>query len=306
MTALEEDSLAVAALGRQHNSDKPSMPAFSFGTGQRDVASKKVFISAKHERCKAVGVSPGPVYAVPSTVGDAPSFGFGSDEQRKHAKAKYPDSSVDLMCATVDTQRVKFHGTKGVHFGTEGRMNNANADIIRVHPTINMGKESPGALEYTPDESKLQSAVPEYSFGPKTSKIGESKPVSRLHLPITGVPRHVGPGSHQQPASMGTQPQSARSSAPSWGFGCAERAMDRKDGKQLLDSAPAFSSLGKQVVSSARSAPQCGFGTSTRDHSARTHLVFSAVDLGPAKTMQKANYHCELPPRERKIAKAGM
>eukprot|EP00929_Paragymnodinium_shiwhaense_P034795 TRINITY_DN18890_c0_g1_i1.p1 TRINITY_DN18890_c0_g1~~TRINITY_DN18890_c0_g1_i1.p1 ORF type:complete len:309 (+),score=54.97 TRINITY_DN18890_c0_g1_i1:116-1042(+) len=308
MAALQDDSFAVAALGRQQDSSKPSQPAYSFGTGQRDVARNKVYMSVKHDKKKAILNSPGPVYSVPSTVGDAPRFGFGTDDQRKHDKAKYPDSSVDLTGATVDSQKVKFPTTPRVHFGTESRMNTKNAEILRAHPGLGLGMESPGALEYSPDETKITGVAPQYSFGPKAGVESQGqKPCVRLTLPLTSVPRHVGPGSHQQPSALGEQPTSARPSAPSWGFGSASKDSARKNAdRRLLDSDPHFSSLGKQVVSSARSAPQCGFGTSTREHTARTQLMISAGDVGPIAKMEKLKFHCELPPPQKHIPKPGI
>lgn len=62
------------------------------------------------------GVSPGPHYDPNELFGDAPMFGFGTDEQRKPmAVAKYPDSSVDMTCATVDSQPFKYKSTKSAH-----------------------------------------------------------------------------------------------------------------------------------------------------------------------------------------------
>uniref|UniRef100_A0A7S1W0I8 Uncharacterized protein n=1 Tax=Alexandrium catenella TaxID=2925 RepID=A0A7S1W0I8_ALECA len=288
------------------NSQKERMPAFSFGTASRELSAKKVFISKKHERAKAPMNSPGPVYNPPSYIGAASKYSFGTDEQRSHRKAKYPDSSVDLTCATVDSQGVKFRSTKGVHFGTEGRLSHKNAEIIRVHPTSALGMESPGALEYSPDEKKVADKPPEYSFGPASPPQTTGKVVPRIPLPPTGTPRTLGPGSHALPSGMGAQLNSARSNAPSWGFGSARRTAPSPDGRQLLDTAPDLSSLGKQVVSSARSAPQHGFGSATREHVGRTTLVQTRADRGPRAQMPKPNFHLDLPPPARSVAKPGM
>lgn len=306
MAALQEDSFAVPAIGRQQASAKPSMPSFSFGTGSRDVARVKVYLSAKHEKHKSVINSPGPVYSVPSSVGATESYSFGSADQRVHGKAKYPDSSVDLTGATVDSQKTKFPSTPRVHFGTESRMNAKNAEIFRVHPGLGLGTESPGALEYSPDESKITKVPPAYSFGPKASSDVDSKPTSRLQLPLTSTPRHVGPGSHMQPSAIGEQPNSARPSAPSWGFGSSTRDAMTKKNTQLLETDNNFTALGKQVVSNARSAPQCGFGTSTREHTARTQIVMSAADAGPVAKMEKPRFHCDLPPPQKIIPRPGL
>eukprot|EP00928_Gymnodinium_smaydae_P015639 TRINITY_DN15797_c0_g1_i1.p1 TRINITY_DN15797_c0_g1~~TRINITY_DN15797_c0_g1_i1.p1 ORF type:complete len:353 (-),score=52.16 TRINITY_DN15797_c0_g1_i1:88-1008(-) len=304
---VDEDSFAVSSLGLQYNSNKSTQPAHTFGTGQRD-ALKKTFVSKKHEKRQVANTSPGPVYHLPSTVGDAPRFGFGT-EQRKGTQAKYPDSSVDLMCATVDSQKVKFNNPARIHFGTESRLHSKNAEIVRVHPTSALGVESPGALEYTPDENKVRPNAPEYSFGKKVEKIPENQPVARLQLPLSGVPRHVGPGSHRKPDGLGAQPQSARPSAPSWSFGTGDRDMKPKEVcKEYMESKSAdLSSMGRQVVSGSKTAPRCGFGTSTRDHRARVHLAVVGIDRGPAANMEPVRFHQELPhPMSARIPKTGM
>lgn len=306
MAATVDDSFTVSSMGRQHDSKKESMPGYSMGTGNREVCRLKVYHSPKHEKAKGGLNSPGPVYSVPSTVGDAPRFGFGS-EQRKHPKAKYPDSSVDLTCSTVDSQVVKFHSTKGVHFGTESRLNSRNAEIIRVHPGSALGMESPGALEYSPEETLTTKLPPEYSFGPKRQTDNTGEKTTRLTLPLTSTPRQVGPGSNMQPSAMGPQPCSARGSAPSWGFGNAQRSSSvPRERRHLTDTSVDLSSLGQQVVSSARSAPKFGFGTSTREHTARTQLITTELDKGPTARLPAQRFHIDLPKPERSLPRHGL
>jgi len=286
---------------------KENAPSYSFGTAVREVSAKKVFISKRHEAKKAPITSPGPVYSPPSHVGAGPKYGFGTEEQRKHPKAKYPDSSVDLTCANVDSQKVKFHRTKGMHFGTETKMSSKNAEIIRVHPASALGAESPGCLEYSPRDEKVANKPPEYSFGPTAPPQSTGKVAPRIPLPLTSSPRTLGPGSHSLPTSMGVQPHSARSTAPSWGFGSANRRGPSQEPRQLLDASPDLSSLGRQVVSSARSAPQHGFGSATREHVGRTTLIQTSADKGPRANMPKPNYHLDLPPPPmRPIPKPGV
>lgn len=305
MTEMQADSFDVPAIGWQNNSQKETLPSYSFGTGVR-TAANKVYMSKTHEKRKAISNSPGPVYGVPSSVGQGPRFGFGTEEQRYHPKAQYPDSSVDLTCAIVDTQAVKFHGTKAVHFGTETRMNHANAEPLQHNTTSMLCSQSPAAFDYEPDDSLVTKQQEKYSFGPKEAKLGEKCP-PRLQLPLTGTPRHVGPGSHMQPGGCGSQPSSARKSAPSWSFGGKRTSSaGRSRMNNLIDPSPELSSLGKQVVSNQRSAPSCGFGTSTRDHSARTFLVVTNDDRGPAATMAKPVFHLEMPAPAKNIARPGM
>mmetsp|Transcript_76765 Transcript_76765/g.201969 ORF Transcript_76765/g.201969 Transcript_76765/m.201969 type:complete len:108 (-) Transcript_76765:79-402(-) len=107
---------------------------------------------------------------------------------------------------------------------------------------------------------------------------------------------------------MGAQPQSARSSAPSYSFGSSPRMADLKKGGQLFDISPDLSSLGKQVVSTHKTMPKCTFGDATRDKVARSQIVMCLADRGPAAMLPKPNFHCELPrpPPGRLPAKPGM
>mmetsp|Transcript_103353 Transcript_103353/g.267319 ORF Transcript_103353/g.267319 Transcript_103353/m.267319 type:complete len:313 (-) Transcript_103353:99-1037(-) len=312
MATLQVDSLDVPALGRQYDSKKDTMPAFSFGSGTRDAARLKVYISAKHEKGRTHMTSPGPVYANKTAVGNTAKHSFGTDENRKHAKAKYPDSSVDLTCSIVDSQGVKFKGTPSVHFGTEARMNANNGELLRGQPLAGYGLESPGALEYFPERSepKVSKAPPAYSFGTgfaDDKKGTATKAPTRMKpLSMLSTPRHVGPGSHPQPPGIGTQPVSARSSAPSWSFGQSPRDNQSQDVKQLLDVSPDLSSLGKQVVSGQKSMPRHSFGTSTREGMSRTQVVMSMADRGPVANMPKPVHSFDLPKPGRCPPKAGM
>jgi hypothetical protein len=268
------------------------------GTGQRDVARNKVFISKNHEKHKCVINSPGPVYSVPSTVGDAPCPGFGTSDARYQTKAKYPDSSVDLNGALVDSQKVKYPGTSGVHFGTEQRGTTVNAEVLRTNPSLGFGLESPGGLEYRPDESKITALPPAYSFGLKKGKNdAPTKPCTRLSMPPTSSPRHVGPGSNPQPGGLGNQPQSTRPSQPSWTFsGSTRKERLPESANQLIDTTPIGSSFGKQVHGKARSSPRAAFGTSTREHSAKTQLAITEMDRGPIQNMPTPRFIIKLPP----------
>jgi len=301
MTALQPDSFGTSSIGRQTSSKKETCPAFSFGTGSRDVARQKVFISTKHEKCKAVFNSPGPVYQIPTSLGAGPRYGFGQDEQRKHGSVRYPDSSVDLTSAIVDSQKVKFAGTPGVHFGTEVRMSKKNAEIIRTNPDMCLGTESPGALEYTPQETTILTKQPNYSFGPPEDR-PPAKTVTRMGLLPGSTPRQTGPGSHNLPKGIGQQPQSARPSGPAWsmgGGGNSSRpiplsARESKTGP-VMDTEKFYSSLGKQTTSRFRSSSTAGFGRSTRDQWSRTAMCMTTTDRGPVSSMGKPNFHLDLP-----------
>lgn len=253
--------------------------------------------------------SPGPVYGIPSTVGNGPKHGFGTEEQRHNNRAEYPDSSVDLTCSLVDSQMLKFPGTKGVHFGTEPRMNSKNAEPIQDNPTSNLCTQSPPNFDYNPVYDLLTKSMPQYSFGPKENRPGEKCATRSIHMTATGTPRRVGPGSHSQPSGTGPQPSSARKSAPSWSFGGRKASHSNAPFNRpfpCLDTQPELSSLGKQVVSSARTAPSAGFGTSTREHSARTHLIVTDLDRGPAAAMPSPRFHLEMPPQVKQLPSPGL
>mmetsp|Transcript_49036 Transcript_49036/g.110257 ORF Transcript_49036/g.110257 Transcript_49036/m.110257 type:complete len:254 (-) Transcript_49036:40-801(-) len=238
--------------------------------------------------------------------GPVRGFGFGTDEQRKHPKAKYPDSSVDLNCATVDSQPLKYHSTQQVHFGSEEKLGTKNAEIIRVHPGVALGIASPGALEYSPNEKEVVKKPPEYSFGPKEPPATNGKAMPRLSLRPTGAPRALGPGSHTLAPGLGRQPLSARTTAPSHSFGHPTRRDGSEEPRGVFNPVQDFSSLGRQVVGSARSAPQHGFGSATRDNVARTRLVQMSADKGPAERLGKVNFHLDLPAPAKRIAKPGV
>lgn len=281
MTTLLPDSFRVSALGAQADSTKRSAPGHSFGTAKVG----KLFLSKKLEKTsKTATVTPGPVYQVPSTVGAAPSFGFGRDEQRKHPSAKYPDSSVDLIGATVDTQKVKFHSTPQVHMGSEDRSSLKNAEILRTNAELAMGMESPGALEYFPKE--VRRTLPAYSFA--------RKPESRVQLLQMSTPRKIGPGSHAPATSMGHQPTSPRPNAPAWTM-TGKSPRDDGPPELLAIEDKVFSSIGKQVLSTIRSPPGIGVTKSTRDQSNRTALYVGEKDrvtVGP-----KPTFRIDLPAR---------
>lgn len=305
MSSLMPDSYDSSSFGKQLYSKQKTEPAHSFGTGSRETATTKVFISAKHERLKAPITSPGPAYNVPSTVGAASKWSFGADEQRKHPKAKYPDSSVDLVCADTDTQKLKYHNTKLVHFGTEAKSSQANAETIKVNPAMSLGRDAPGSLEYFAEEAepKVAKKPPSYSFAPpvskdkkdKSAKEPPHKPVNRLNLNLTSSPCTLGPGSHYLDGSIGKQPRSARETRPAYSMAGTPRLEVPDKSGQILDLSPDLSSLGKQVVSKQPTRPRCTFGEATRDIVARTQLVLHNADRGPAGAMPKPNHSFNMP-----------
>ncbi|CAK0876186.1 unnamed protein product, partial [Prorocentrum cordatum] len=222
--AIVDDS--TVALGRQHVSQRETSPCYSFGTGTRKDKGKTYIGKEFAKKQSALATSPGPAYAVPSTTGQGARHVFGTEERRTNPKVQYPDSSVDLMGATVDSQAWKFSSTTVVNFGTEARMNNKNGEVVRNNPSIMLGAESPAAFEHDPKDSFVAKRKPEYSFGPPGGPDGKKVPPIQ-NMP-TATPRTLGPGSHRLPAGLGAQPESSARSAPSWGFGTSGRLSSRR------------------------------------------------------------------------------
>lgn len=278
---LAENSFDVKAMGKQDNSQKQTAPAFSFGSCSRE-RHGKVFIGQEFEKGKASMTSPGPIYSTPTTVPEGPGFPFGTSEQRPHGRAQYPDTSVDLVGAIVDSQKNKFHATKNVHFGTEQKDNMKNSTVIKCHPGAVLGLQSPGPTAYDPkDKGVTQRTEPKFSLGEKT-KILSTK---------SQTPRNVGPGSYPPTASMGEQASSSKRSQPSWSFGMAKRMPPLRKCDEVLDPNPELSAFGQQVVSGKKSSPHFGFGTATREHKAKTFLVQLGLDKGPSAHMPTPRQH---------------
>lgn len=293
MSLMAEHSFDVPALGKQASSQKYSASAFSFGSCSRERAGK-VWISEKHELAKGKGEGPGPVYHVPGSTGLGPRFGFGTASQRTNWKTKYPDSSVDLTGASVDSQSVKFPGTRTTLFGTDSKDNMKNAVILKNHPQANFGIFSPGPCAYMPMETDVISkASPRISFGAKTKILSAE----------SQTPRNIGPGSYPPTESIGKQAQSKKRSIAAWSFAQEKRMPPLKPGDTVVDPSPNLSSFGKQVTSKSSSGPGYGFGTSTRDHKAKTFLVMSPNDRGPVSSWAPPHMVHPKLPIERELLK---
>lgn len=242
--------------------------------------------------------SPGPIYNVPSTVGESDSYTFGAAGKSKETEAKYPDASLDLMQAEVDSQKMRYPSVPRVRFGTEQRMCQKNGEIIDIHPGLVLGKDAPGSMEYTPRDEYAAPCPPKFSIGPASARLGEKHP-PRIPMPYSATPRHTGPGSHPTESAFGTQPRSTRSSARASSFG-SERRMPANDRSTGMLVAPSdLSSLGRQVLSSARTAASSSFGTATRDQIDRTVRNQMHMDKGPVANMPKPRFHLDLPKAER-------
>lgn len=256
----------------------------------------KVFLSRKlTQRVQQGRTAPGPIYDIPRTS-RGPAYAFPQEEQRPPlGGAHYPDSSVDLTCATVDSQKVKFSGSAHASFGTEMRMGIKNAEILVTNPSLMLGMESPGPVEYNPQQANVCRQHPKYSFADNVEERKQHmKPTSRLTLPVTGTPRTVGPNSHRLPSGIGQQPLSARRSSPAWSL-TGKTKMSDSDMGPYLDDGPVFSSLGYQAVSTSKTSGKCSFGKASREKAGRLTMCITNTDRGPAGQMPKLNFHLDLP-----------
>jgi hypothetical protein len=215
-------------------------------------------------------------------TGSGPKHSFGTSPQRVEIRAQYPDSSVDLIEGSLDTQATKFGHPKTFLFGTEARDCNKNAMILKHNPQANFGLISPGPVAYHPNFPATEKCPEAYTMSTKTPILG-SQPQT---------PRNVGPGKY----TMEGIKESTRKTVPSWGFGKSKRFPDTEQDKSILSVCPPLDALGKQVSSRAKSSPRYGFGTATRDKKAKTFLVQLPEDKGPAQAMGHMRMkHPELP-----------
>lgn len=270
MTFLAKDSYDYRGIGPQADGMRPTAPLYSFGKGTRDQMDK-VFLSHHAEKIKGNPDTPGPIYNVPSDLGQAQKFGFGTGPQRVYKnKPPYPDSSVDLIMHEVDSGYAKFKTPPAFYFGTEAKDCMKNAAITKGNTAVSSC--SPGPAAYIPGKNSGLEELPSYSFGVKT-KIQE--------LP-SSTPLNVGPGKYKLQKAVGKQVLSTTQSLPMWGFQKGKRFPESKPDLTVLEPKPKNQSIGKQVLSRSRSAPSFGFGTASRDHRSKTGCFIVAEDKGPA------------------------
>lgn len=287
MAELAGDSFTMPALGKQNTSSRKNAPNYSLASCSRDKRAN-VFISREASRSTpAPNASPGPVYELPDTWGKSGlSVKFTKGPQRVFGnwKANYPDSSNDVVGATIDSQPFRYHNVKGTLFGTDPKGQLKNATILKNHAQAFYGRQSPGPQAYLPDatatEKKLTHATP---FGAKTKVIGEEG---------SGTDEQVGPGHYKRTDfSIGAQALSHRRNQPTFAFSKMPKFGGRK---RRAGSEPAtelkvnLSSFGKQVDATRRSEPAMGFGNATRAHFQRVSRCMTALDVGPVATMPRA------------------
>lgn len=240
--------------------------------------------------------TPGAVYDLPATVGTAPTMVFPTGPRVADHGTKYPDSSVDLAFATVDSQKVKFPSARTMLFGTEARDEIKNSEILKRHPQAGMLRESPGCI-YDPDDTCARPmSAPLWTMRPKTNMVTSRPQTSE----------RVGPNTYRTQEAIGNQPLSTKKTGRSSSFGRASRfPKARPDNDGGGEGYCPNSAMGRQVDGRFKSQPRCGFGTGTRDNRSRTAYLQTAKDQGPKGKMAPAR--CEHPKiaRQQEIIRYG-
>jgi len=241
-----------SSIGKMTISQKPTAPAFGFGTADRKKAAK-VFQSK--ELCKTQfhsTASPGPNYEVRHTdkfyYKDDPTWSFGKEIRNtlntgpKHAYYNRQDVDFDPMAADM-TRR---WGLGTVKIGLESRFSDA--------PSKTKGTPGP---EYDPCFKPDAPAPPKYSMGVRRTIKGESP----LVLPVS-TPHQVGPGSYlrleqgntstmpDHPKVSFTKDPKHKLATPIW------------QKNQTYDTR---SSMGAQIATQKRTMPVISIGKAKRD-----------------------------------------
>jgi len=174
----------ASSIGKQDLSHRSSFPHYGFGTVDRDMAGK-VFISSQHSDASYGQTSPGPaaMYSNKSQLA-GPRYGFGTDGRWKRIQRNHNDS-----------------------------------------------RELPGPGSYThatmlgSQTSSRLTTEPAFGFGSSDREHSARCFVSDLHSKSSGgaFGASPGPGVYSPVSSIGAQATSRGKSAPSWGFGKANR-----------------------------------------------------------------------------------
>ena len=283
--------------GAQHISTRASAPEYGFGQASRsDLA--KVFLTQEHEKTNHGTVSPGPVYAIKSSLGkqetstrlSSPTWGFGTSERFRNANAQsapvetvvkvpkkrgVPGPGTYSRPSSFGKQQesTKFTAVENM-FGSSTRDNSSRMFISHEHAKVNYGKCSPGPLIYN-----MRSSV--------GGQVSSKKPnLPRWAFPVEERFRYdyvdraakiPGAGQYNQTRACGAQIVSTKMSLPSFGFGSATRrdrdkvyvSSDHEKSRYGQQSpGPASvqlkSFMGPQINSRKLSSSQWTFGSTKR------------------------------------------
>jgi len=179
----------TSSVGKQIYSTNKTFPLYGFGTSDRNMASR-VFISPKHAESGNYGMSsPGPAFI---------------------------NNSVSGM-----------EGSK-YGFGTDGR-------FTREQRQLSDSSEMPGPGTYSNDAAHAQFSSrevkqPSFGFGTSNREHAAKVFVSSAHAAGSGAFVYSpGPASYRSNSSIGSQASTRGRTAPTWGFGTANRFRDKYD-----------------------------------------------------------------------------
>lgn len=261
--------------GPQISSEKPTNPAFGFGTSGRTSSTKLLFTKDQTENNVGL-ISPGPIYDVPSSLGpqnaskneSAPAYKFGarSLSDSNLAKESRPGPGTYGCESSMGKQSdSKKNNSSAWKFGSSNRMSQWKGDFKEVYSV-------PGSELPRPASGWLGDAAA-FSFGTSgRHEVGKGAPGSKPTYRLT-----PGPGNYQASSSLGPQQQSQKNSSSMFKFGSATREKTQKvylthahEREYVGQHSPApnaymlKSSLGGQTSSKNVTSATFKFGSSDR------------------------------------------
>lgn len=290
---MEMESFTFPACGTQHEAVKRTLPKWSLPKATRD-SDKKVFISKQHPQDLIGKDGPGFQYS-PKRQMHATQWSFGTAPARPPmAKAKYPETSNDLIRTNPDSLPFK-KSLVNTTIGTSMRNARLSAPGLIGFPK---GEISPGPQHYKPERAppafrhahapKVDEIQPKYTMRQRT-KIQELE---------SQTPAKVGPASYPVPEACTKQSKSDKKSLPQWSLMKTDRFPQRE---QRKDAGRLWDGMGEKKIEFSRafSTPASfSFGTSTRGAAQKVAPAHTAADKGPAGRMGKnRENHPEIAPR---------
>lgn len=272
----DKDSFDVKSLGRQFQSKRETAPSFSIskcGRAQRD----KVFISKEASNSQVNPDTPGAIYEVAvSTLNLETGQRFGKGPQRTFGrwKAKYPDSSVDTLQRTVDTQPFRYKNWLSIKFGTEELGLTNNIELMKAHIVAFQGKDSPGPqyMASKVENTSKYTTFPKVPFGVKTM-VGSMYATSKEAQNNT-----VGPNSYPPRVSLGKQNLSQNRNAVTHAFPKGSRFGRRAAQTDAPVPDMNLSSFGRQLRNTRRTEPRVGFSNAGRSGAQKMTRCLSDLD----------------------------
>lgn len=288
---------ARSSLGQQTQSQKPTLPAYSWGSSASREQDAQVFISSKHTAVEKLGrTSPGAVYTVPGAMDhqpealkiDAPRYTFGQRTPLPYKPPAPPVGTYNLPGSIGPQAESRCRSPSKAPFGTSTRDHAERTYTSNRFLSTKLGTAGadpgnyalPGAVG--PQPSSLRRSSPAFSL-PRTDRMKSEYDRMASSLPP--------PTQHSAWTSLGKQPLSLSRTMPAWGFGRStwdreeKRYLTQGHTRELRGSAsPAnydhqnpsmVTSFGRQVLSSKESPAGTTFGTAPK-------MVFKVNDTpGP-------------------------